>query len=758
MTFLQFLMPALLLLAGQSASHVPSWLQDRKPIEGEFIVLKGHPRLYISAAELDTVRARTATTHRAEWESIQRARNSGDLVERMLANAFSFLVESDPNQARSAITAALELAARDLGGDEDLNMAYRVWPESVVYDWCYSQFSSEQRDTLLRLVRRQLEIAGGRILEQQPPHAGHLVNHLADAHIPAGIAFHDEDPSIFSRALAVARVQLAAKNIFYRDGGSSQGNSYGVTHANGDFRLLAQITKATGVDLFARFPFYRTLGYYWIYTRRPDGQLLRNGDDWLDDMKQNNRVRLQFQNLQVNVWTHPWLVELLLYAATRYSDPYLLGEYLKLRDTDRPWTCIEDIIWRDARLQPRDRESLDPIRYLGGAVGTLLFRTGWGTDDVVGMFKAMPLFAKNHDHLDRLSFQIYCRGALALDSGLYEGSRSFYDSDHWLNYLQRTIAHNGLLIRDPGERPVYRGKPAAADGGQFYPDEGANADTLEDIADPKWRIAEVLAAEVDRRMRYAFVSADATRGYGSKAEMVRRTFVFLRNSSGASFLIADRVISRVPEHEKVWLLHSMEEPEIREGVTIIRRTQGRNSGGVLMAQTLLPEKAVARIIGGPGREYWVDGVNYATEKGGDAEGGSWRVEVSSPAAEREVNFLHALQVFPKEPEKVQFATAVKGQGVTGAALPGWTVLVADGDREQPIVYGSGGTGYHLVLGLRPGRYVTVVANGRRIARVRTTDAGSAVFPWRQRRDSLVTVTLSDHNNSNQPRAAPGLGP
>ena len=151
----------------------------------------------------------------------------------------------------------------------------------------------------------------------------------------------------------------------------------------------------------------------------------------------------------IHLWTHPWLTEFLLYGAAQYSDPYLLGEYLKLRDLDRAWTAIDDIIWHDPGLVPKGPESLPPIRYLGGSVGTLLFRTGWGMDDVVGMFKVLPLFAKNHDHLDRLSFQIYCRGALALDSGLYEGSNSLYDSDHWLNYLQRTIAHNTLVIRDP---------------------------------------------------------------------------------------------------------------------------------------------------------------------------------------------------------------------------------------------------------------------------------------------------------------------
>ncbi len=753
MPLLQFLM--LLLLAypqpGQPSgqnSELPVWLSQLKPVEGEFRIRSGHPRLYLVPEDLALLRRRIQTTHTREYKSIEKARESANLTERMLANAFSFQLQGDRGFARKAIDAALQLAAQDPNSDDDLRMAYRVWPESVVFDWCYGEFSVVEREQLLGHVRRQLAVAGGGILEQQPPHAGHLVNYLADAHMPAGIAFYDQDPAIYDRALAVVRTQIAAKNIFYRDGASSQGNSYGVTHVNGDFRLLTLLLKATGVDLFSRFPFYRDLGYYWIYTRRPDGQFLRNGDDWLDDMRQNNPVIRRSENPEVNLWTNPWLAEFLLYGAAKYSDPYLLGEYMKVRDLDRAWTAIEDIIWRDRGLVPKGPESLPPIRYLGGAVGTLLFRTGWGMDDVVGMFKAMPLFAKNHDHLDRLGFQIYCRGALALDSGLYEGSNSLYDSDHWLNYLQRTIAHNTLLIRDPDEKLIYRGKAVNVDGGQFYPDQGANANTLEAIADPKWRIAKVLAAEVDPSQRYAFVTADATAGYGPKAELVERTFVFLNTKgtdASASVVIADRVVSRNPGHEKVFLLHSMEKPEI-EGVTVrIRRTGGRNHGGVLMAQTLGPKDAAFVLVGGPGKEFWVNGTNYFTEKGGDAEGGAWRVEVTAPAGRKSVDFVHALQIYAVEPVGFERAEPVAGDGISGAQFRGWTVVVAMPGRPatHPITYLSRASGRqrHLLIGLPSNQKLQIILGGKDASSVLTSPNGSVEFETNQSSGTSLEVTV-----------------
>jgi len=725
-----------------------------KRLAGEFSVRQDRPRLYLNAADLDKVRIRIATTHQDEWRSVLRARESEDLTQRMLACAFSYQVDRGRTQARRAINAALEIAGKDLDRiDDDLRLAYRIWPESVVYDWCYDQFTPEERQLLLTRVHAQLEIAGGKILETQPPHAGHLVNYLADAHIPAGIAFREDDPSIFERALKVTRTQIAAKNLFYQYGASSQGNSYGVTHVNGDYRILMMLLKPTGVDLFARFPFYRDLGYYWIYTRRPDGQLLRNGDDWLDDMKQNNRVLKGAGDPDVNLWTHPWLVQFLLYGAAKYGDPYLMAAYKNLRDIDLAWTAIEDIIWRDASAPVKGPESLPTVRYLAGTVGTLLFRTGWGMDDVVGMFKVMPLFAKNHDHLDRLSFQIYCRGALAIDSGLYEGSHSLYDSDHWLNYLQRTIAHNSLLIRDPGEKLVYRGKPVNIDGGQFYPSQGANADTIEAIADPQWSLARVIAAEADPRRNYAYVAGDATRGYGAKAESVQRTFVFLQGNkegAAASFVIADQATSRQPEFEKVWLIHSIEEPAV-EGSTIrIRRAKGRNSGGLLISQTLIPEQAVLRKVGGPGQEFLVNGVNYATEKGGDAEGGAWRVEVTARDGGKTVLFLHALQVFPRVPGTTPVpARRIEGPNVEGAEFPDWSVvLLTGGEHGNRVQFASRRPGKrrYLVLGFPASRIIEVNIAGGKPLKLSTTNSGALFFEAEQPADAIVSLSTTPQRN------------
>ncbi len=716
----------------------PDWLGELKPLEFECKVRLERPRLYVRPDELSTVRARIGSTHREAWEGVLRNLDNRNVRERMLACAFHYLVTGQQSSARTAIAAALELAATKSG--DDWEATHKVWPEAVVWDWCHDQFTRAEHDSLLAGIRRQLALAGGGDLETQPPHAGHLVNHMADAHIPAGLAFYDEDPSIFERAVRVAKTQLAAKSVYYRYGLSSQGTSYGVTHYQADMRILAELYKSTDTDLFPRMPFMAEAGRYWVYARRPDGQFLRNGDDWLDHRPQNSRRVTERRPEGAypyfdtsGTWTSPALSEMLLYAAVRYDDPILFNEYLLVRDLDRAWTAITDILWRDPERQAASPESLPTLRWSGGPAGTLMFRTGWGgADDVVGMFKAMPLYVKNHDHLDRLSFQIYCRGALAIDSGEYEASLSGYDSDHWLQYYQRTIAHNSLLIRDPSEKVFYRGREVEADGGIPYPRGGDNPARLESLTEPDFHLAEVLYQAVDPAGEYALVTADATRGYGPKAALVRRTFVFLKNRPGdgpaASFIIHDRVRSSDPSFQKVFLLHSIKEPYVERNTANV--VLSGESGGSMVCLTMWPPKANIVKIGGPGREFEVNGKNFPIgEKEGDVEAGAWRVEISAPEPAAETEFLHSLMVYPGEHRQGLTCSAGRHEGRVEAVVPGWYVVMFDNSIPgKEFEYSSSDTGVrHLLTGLGSGRTVRVSQNGKLVTEGHAGENGCFVF-------------------------------
>ena len=295
---------------GQPAENrtLPDWLKSLSlsPLFEQFEVRPDRPRLYINPEDLPVIRERVKTTHQEAWQSLKNiaefsrlqdrwydthsvysgtngngAVRSNTLRDRLLVHAFSYLITGDAADARRAIETALELSA-DTSGD-DLANAYRVWPESIAYDWCNDQLRPGEGQKLFANVRAQLKLVEAEApLEKNALHMGHLVNYLADAFLPAGIAFYDLDPGIFERTIQVVRSELAAKNVFYRFGISSQGDSYGLTHYHGDLRMMVMLKKATNQDLFWKYPYYKQVAYYWVYTRRPDGQFLRMGDEWMD--------------------------------------------------------------------------------------------------------------------------------------------------------------------------------------------------------------------------------------------------------------------------------------------------------------------------------------------------------------------------------------------------------------------------------------------------------------------------------------------
>src|SRR5690606_11963118 len=87
-------------------------------------------------------------------------------------------------------------------------------------------------------------------------------------------------------------------------------------------------------------------------------------------------------------------------------------------------------------------------------------------------------------------FQLFYRGSLAIDSGIYQSKNTRYGDWHHRSYFRRTIAHNSLLIEDPEEKFTFTDKTVANDGGQrtIEPSE-----TMEDFWRDSTRTGRVLA-------------------------------------------------------------------------------------------------------------------------------------------------------------------------------------------------------------------------------------------------------------------------
>jgi heparin/heparan-sulfate lyase len=207
-----------------------------------------------------------------------------------------------------------------------------------------------------------------------------------------------------------------------------------------------------------------------------------------------------------------------------------------------------------------------------------------------------------------------------------------------VNWLIRTIAHNCILVYQPGEtwRNLRDGdrNPHANDGGQTNA-WGWPVATLDDWNKRRDKFERAKLVAYDNQPGYMFVAGDCTKAYApSKLSLCLRQIVFLRPSTTVIF---DRVVSTRPDYHKTWLLHTKNEPKIEANRVTITAGKGR-----LISQTLLPENATIRKIFG----YTYGGQTFPIQPSVlTPAAAKWRIEVTqSPTVQtaKEDLFLHVL--------------------------------------------------------------------------------------------------------------------
>ncbi len=193
-------------------------------------------------------------------------------------------------------------------------------------------------------------------------------------------------------------------------------------------------------------------------------------------------------------------------------------------------------------------------------------------------------------------------------------------------------------------------------------------------------------------------------------------------------MIFDRLESVRPQDPKRWYLHTMEQPLCVDGAlrpdTSVhpdghflasgRTLRAPHGGSVLFSKTVLPEKAVLRVLGGRGHQFEVNGENFDMndlwwQKVGTKEYqeriglGGWRAEVEPEARQAEDLFLHVLwatddsvkEMFPVErvgPAGVRFTadgTAVEATFAPTGPVGGRIKLTRGGKviADRPLAEG-----------------------------------------------------------------------
>lgn len=629
-----------------------------------------HPRLFFTADTWPAVRERALTVNadfyaklcqRAETPTVPdgwwsehyqgpfrfpeaRAGSTvavGDWGDVLMAAAFVYRVEPTPERLqriRDMLWASLDAyhALYDENKAVDWYSRTRIgW--LAAFDWVWNDLDPAERqamgESMIEHVDQVLHKPGVARRNSGYQTSGHYGGN--NAALFCGLLFYGAGiddvraEAILKEGYSNYQKMFAFRQSMAGEDGGAASPTLGYSFAdypNAEWNYIYAMQSATGLDFgqqhayIAKFPNY--IDWNWL----PNNLEFGYGDCH------------HYDNRMPGGWIYTHMSHIMnLFGATQPQDAALAayvrdkfgGEFITSSFSVWPFlmTALESA-----------PPALDPATDLPSArffenMGQVFMRSGTGPDDTYCLFACGGISAQ-HRHYDATHFTIYKNGFLALDSGTRRGN-----TDGLQNYFAQTVAHNCILIKMPGEAP------SKYWNGEVYGQAGGQNKALG---------SKVLAFETSPEFTY--VAGDATPVYNSEkcAEMVRQ-LVFIPPDH---FVVFDRVVATDASYAKRWLLHSANEPVLSGDTWYADQDKGR-----IFCRTLMPDDAVITKVGGPGKEFLADGVNYSLNAGPAAWAadtgskvatldyeevpelmGRWRMEVSPASPRKGDVFLHLIQV------------------------------------------------------------------------------------------------------------------
>ena len=688
---------------------------------------KEHPRLYFRKEHIPEIKMKA--NHpllKGFWEQINRSaqfatdgklaqgvnhNHDMQIVSAIESRAFLYALSGDQKLGNEAVDLIFNMnntvITNPQKGDVYRDVGRIITATAVVYDWCYDLIAPAEKQALIAIMESlatEMEIEWPRLVQ------GSVTGHGVEAQVArdmlsCGIAVYDEKPDIYRRAAGRLFAEFyPAQNFTYQSGYHHQGSSYGPYRFQWEFYSVLIFDRMGYPNVVS--PLQSKMPYYWMYTRRPDGHLFRDGDDFLE---------------ATNTWGPYWVFPDLAYLASYYKDPLLMGEALRqdyIHDFDVHsrfgHTPVYDLLLIDPSVAPDyNLASLPLARYFPYPCGGMVARTGWEngktSNTVVAEMKVVERQYNNHQHLDAGAFQIYYKGPLAVESGIYAGTTGAYGCDHFLNYYQRTIAHNCMLVYNPDEVFLYRQRVVGNDGGQRWPANQAEPHVIDVVMSEEFHKSEVRAHDFGpcpMKPEYTYLKGDITRAYKDKVKNHQRAFVFLNLNNEqvpAALIVYDYIVSSNKDFKKTWLLHCVQEPTFNGNVcTVVRNEKGYHGKLVNTVLLPLPQNTNLAKVGGQGNEFSVNGINYPQQirnANNWSDGAIWRIELSPKTPSETDVFLNVMQVTDAGNNQLLPVEKIETDRLTGVKIADRIVLFAkNGNPENlPINLNIKWNGVYKVL-------------------------------------------------------------
>ena len=212
-----------------------------------------HPRLYIRKNEIQDLRLKlqseSAKKILRQMEKMGEDRTPAEeaketdrgfryyakmrgLTTRAQLQALNYLVYGTKSEARTAITTMLDsLKKTHFGTASDLSRASgsMLMVGAIVYDWCYDQMTSEERQGY---IKEFIRISGTMESGYPPKRTESVAGHLSEWMIlrdmlSAGIAVYNEYPDMYNYVITMLTEDYKpVRDFIYSGGNYHQGTSY----------------------------------------------------------------------------------------------------------------------------------------------------------------------------------------------------------------------------------------------------------------------------------------------------------------------------------------------------------------------------------------------------------------------------------------------------------------------------------------------------------------------------------------------------
>jgi len=604
------------------------------------------PRLFLSASSLPAVMEYATRTQPDLLTRIREHLRSlspvttlppGDYGTESAAAAFLFLCERTParlDQAAGLLERSITYY-RDCDRKNQVVNHYSATRIHTImaYDWLYDAMPPEARERLGRALMDHVErrLPGPHAVsgDNQSDYRSGFYGESSLLWY-AGIATRGTGLDETKSAAAIAfgydqqmRLLEHRRRAAGDDGGAATTTLGYALRADpwAEFNFFHTMKSAFGMDIAADWPYVALLPNYVLWNRLPAHVEFGVGDSF--------HVTNEFPD--EHLFTHLAQIRH-FYGQSRPEQAALaawLQEQCPRSSYNLAWPLTPFLLTELDRSPPsRAPPSTLPLARHFEGMGQIFMRSGWGAEDTYALFTAGGLYDR-HKHFDENSFTIFHKGFLAMDTGTRPTPGS-----HLFQYYCRTVAHNAVLIHMDGEcMRRYWGEPAPGEYLSPVNDGG--------MGSPTGAVVRAFRTTPD----FTYIASDATACYDpAKCRLALRQFVYVPPNV---FVVFDRVQTVKREQRVTWLLHTAEKPSI-EG----DRFHADYRGGRIWCRTLLPSKAVLTAVGGPGKEFWSDGRNWALPAnpvlGGESIKqpellGGWRMEVSPQNPATDNVFLNLIE-------------------------------------------------------------------------------------------------------------------